>query len=115
LISATLVLLSTSAHAETAAVMGNYCRAFVTIKVKTDESFMMPSDQDSGICWGAFAAIQSIVNANRDDTSVCAPANTSRLTIIQWFASYVSAHPEVYNQEFLSIALAAELDRRQCR
>jgi hypothetical protein len=63
------------------------------------------------MCWGAFTALQqSLVYSGSDGKpllGVCAPAEGTRLQLVQVFSSYARQHPEKHHYEFMDMALIA--------
>ena len=66
----------------------------------------MDTDFSTGVCWGAFAAIQELLTARNSETKkmmlwACAPAKSSRTQLISIFVHYAENHPEKYHDDFL--------------
>ena len=113
LLLATVALVATKpATAETAEEMLSACRP-ITLAPVSDGKIAIPSDFQSGLCWGAFAAIEFNLDTVDSQTQkhlfgVCLPDNRTRPQLIAIFVKYAEAHPERYGDAFMLVAHEAE-------
>ena len=97
--------------AETAEEMLSACRPIMAAKV-ADGKINLPTDFESGNCWGAFGAIQDLFSAINATTKkpmfgVCMPESITRTQIIAIFVRYTEKHPEKYNERVVWVTEAA--------
>jgi len=88
-------------------------------RVLDDGKILMPTDFESGKCWGAFATYQSMISLTTLDgktrvLGVCAPANSTRTQIIAIFVEYARRNPRRLNEDFILVALDALRDAFLC-
>lgn len=107
-------------HQESAEQMVSYCRGFVDAKLSGD-MIDFPTNYDSGMCWGAFAAFQTAIAIHQKGMpenvmalGVCAPAESRRSQLIQIFVTYAKQHPERYHENFFIVALDATQKAFRC-
>jgi len=98
-------------RAETTEEMVSACKAISTAKVINGQ-VSLPRDFDSGVCWGAFTTIQTLVRIVDQDTlkplfHVCAPGESTRTQLIQIFLVYAQAHPEEYQEDYFAVAMSS--------
>jgi hypothetical protein len=111
--------LNANCKAETAEEMLSACRPVANAKV-TIGGIAMTRDFDSGVCWGAFGAIQSwifIVGEHHNEPMfhICAPFGGSRSQLVAVFVRYIEKHPEKYGDDFGSVALDSLAESFPCR
>ncbi len=111
LIAAVLVLSSSRAQAETAEDMLSACRV-VADAAASGEDLTLPANFNSGLCWGAFAAIQQATRLIPTPQSartfqVCSPEQSTRTELVHVFLDYVHAHPERLHDDFFFVAVSA--------
>jgi len=97
-------------HQESAGQMVAYCSGFA--KSLSGDRVSSPINFDSGMCWGAFAALQQAISLvstseNIHDLGVCAPTSNTRSQLIEIFVTYAKQHPERYHEVFFLVALDA--------
>lgn len=106
-----------SCKAETTEEMLSACRPITVAKVSGgtidfEETF------ETGICWGAFAAIQRLsatVDHNEKPLLFsCPPEDSTQTQIITIFVRYAEKHPEKYHQDFVFSAIAALKEAFPC-
>jgi len=119
LLAVALLLLPVVALAESAEEMLSACRKLADAPVSGDQ-VRLPSDFDSGLCWGAFASIQSAIKLQyTDDTApilrVCAPPSSRRTQLLAIFAQYARNHPERLHEDFFKVAWFALRDAFSCK
>jgi Ssp1 endopeptidase immunity protein Rap1a len=113
-----LMLLATPAFAETALEMQSECASFRSANLRGN---MVEFDQtfDTGVCWGAFAAIQAATvttGANNDRLlGVCPSPESTRVEFIKIFLRRVDEHPEVGHLNFWPVALNALIAAFPCK
>jgi hypothetical protein len=106
-----LALLIAPAQAQTAGEMLSWCSGVATARVTTNGNVSLPPTTESGMCCCAFMALQqSLVYSGSDGKpllGVCAPAEGTRLQLVQVFSSYARQRPEKHHYEFMDMALIA--------
>ena len=84
------------------------CRDVAAARI-TDGGIVMPKDFDSGLCWGAFGVLQtviSIVHVNEEDKTysrvlgVCVPSDATRSQLIAIFVEFAKRNPQRYHEDF---------------
>jgi hypothetical protein len=103
--------LGCGCHAETTEEMASSCKAISAAKIVGGQ-ISLPPDFASGVCWGAFATIQTVVTIVDPITlkhffPVCVPAGSTRTQLIQIFLVYAQAHPEEYQKDYFVVALTS--------
>jgi hypothetical protein len=103
--------LGCGCRAETTEEMVSSCKTISTAKV-INAQVSLPQDFASGVCWGAFATIQTVVTIVDPVTlkplfPVCVPAGSTRTQLIQIFLVYAQAHPEEYQKDYFVVALTS--------
>ena len=79
---------------------------------KTNERVtMLPRDFDSGVCWGAFGALEQFVKTSDEAkrppqpvSGICVPENVARSRLIAAFSDLLKTHPERNKEEFYPVA-----------
>ena len=116
---AALMILPSSAEAETAREMVAKCGQTFAAAAVDGETVSIPQTDSAGWCWGAFEVIQRIVvYADESDIRffrVCPPPDSTRLQIIGTFLAFAKRHPEEMNREFTDVALASLVEAYPCR
>jgi hypothetical protein len=103
-----ILVACTTVHlkAETAERMVSACRSIDDGTVIDDDHISFVKTFDSGLCWGAFASMQTAFNTvdtAHSDTPpfyVCLPSGTSRSQLIKFFVAFMKRHPERLNEDF---------------
>lgn len=103
--------LGCGCRAETTEEMVSSCKAVAAAQV-TNQHVSLPHDFDSGVCWGAFATIQTVMTLLDPTTSRhllpgCVPAGSTRTQLIQVFLVYAQSHPEEYQKDYFVVALTS--------
>lgn len=103
--------LGCGCHAETTEEMVSSCKAISTVKVVGDQ-ISLPQDFASGVCWGAFATVQTVMTIVDPNTlkpffPACVPPGSTRTQLIQIFLVYAQAHPEEYQKDYFVVALTS--------
>jgi hypothetical protein len=108
-----LLLCPSVAQGQSAQEMRSACREIAAARVM-DHAVTIPQSFDSGVCWGAFAVVQTAVGLiDAGDASklpffrVCAPKQSTRTQLIAIFVEYARVHPESLHEEFFFVAIAA--------
>ncbi len=90
--------------------MVSACKLITTAKT-SDRVLMVPQDYNSGLCWGAFGALEQIVKTPTGSKwvpqailGVCVPENTPRSRLIAAFTDFAKAHPERSQEDFYPVA-----------
>jgi hypothetical protein len=110
--------LLSGANAESALEVQSWCEPVVTAKIPAPGTLHFVPTFETGVCWGAFGAIQQmsqIYNDNGMMIGICAPADSSRTQFIRVFYKYVNDHPESANLPFAVIAHRALEQAFPCR
>ena len=99
-------------RAETTEDMVSSCKAISTQGQVNNGHVSLPQDFNSGVCWGAFATIQTVATLVDPITlkhllPVCIPPGTTRTQLIQIFLVYAQAHPEEYQKDYFVVALTS--------
>jgi len=97
--------------AETAERMASACKTVDEASVIDDDHIALTLTFDTGVCWGAFSALQMAFNAvdtahsNTPVFYVCsAGKGSSRSQWIKIFLAYTKRHPERLNEDFFYVA-----------
>ena len=110
-LAALLLLFPSLALSQTAEEMASSCKAISNAKV-TGAGIEMPTDFDSGACWGAFGMVQIMTNMIYMDSlgksrfffDICAPGDSTRTQLIKVFEQYAAQHPERVSEDFWVVA-----------
>jgi hypothetical protein len=105
------LLTASPLFGETAEEIVSACRLLENAKVVGDR-VDMPKDFSSGMCWGAFSAVQSAILLKFSDETdpmlrVCAPANSTRTQLIAIFMAYIRTYPDKLHEDFMGMAIFA--------
>jgi hypothetical protein len=89
------------------------------VKLLENDKILMPTDFESGKCWGAFATFQSMISLIYIDGKtrihgVCAPPNGTRTRVIAIFVEYARRNPRRLNEDFILVALDALREAFPC-
>jgi hypothetical protein len=111
-IAAAIGLASLPAKAETALEVRESCKPVLKAKVLKDDYLNFPGNFETGFCWGAFASLQKISTFYREgETSSllgsCAPPDSDRLQYIKIFSKYLDEHPELGEEDYVTVAVEA--------
>lgn len=114
-----LVLVTSldGANAENALEMQSWCEPIATARILSPGTIHFQPTFNTGICWGAFGAIQEISRIYSDNgmvLGVCAPEDSTRDQLIKIFYKYVTDHPDTANQPFGLIARLSLMDAFPC-
>lgn len=107
MIALVLAATPTATTAQTAQQMLSACRALAKANV-TAEGVAVPQDFDSGVCWGAFATIQTVIVHVRGEQRlyrVCAPAPSTRTQLVAIFAKYAEDNPRRLHEDFFEVVM----------
>ena len=102
-----LVFMACAAWGETAEEMRSSCGKVVEASV-TEGKVALPTDFESGRCWGAFASIQRAIaarSAGAHILRVCAPENSTRTQLIAIFIDFVKLNPKLMSEDFFITAV----------
>jgi hypothetical protein len=103
-----------SCQAETTEEMLSACRALSHAKV-SNGAVEVPTDYDSGVCWGAFSVLMELLTAIDAKTKepilrVHMPDHVTETQLIAIFVQYADKHPETYTKHFEWVAINAIVD-----
>jgi hypothetical protein len=100
--------------------MMEWCKPVVNATPLPDGKARVESTFESGICWGAFIALQSLsadhlyknginerLNQNESMLGVCPPTDSTMIQMVRIFDAYARQHPEIQHERFEFTALAA--------
>jgi hypothetical protein len=111
---ALLTLLSAMALptlAESTEEMLSSCRRVAEGKVGNGDVTFQP-DFETGMCWGAFAALQKVTNialapGKQPALGVCGPKDSTRTQDIAIFIDFVRRNPQRLHEDFVLVAYDA--------
>ena len=117
-----LVLWAAPVQAESALEMASFCRPIVGAQAgSTEDTLLLPHTYEFGVCWGAFAAIQTALHVSvdpyRKDTpalKICLPEKSTRAQLVLVFLKYVDDHPESAHEDQFHIVLRAFWEAFPC-
>ena len=103
---------------ESAAAMQSNCRPFASASTK-GEFISFPQTFDTGICWGAFLAIQEfVVTPWTPDgpgiVPICPKTEIDRAEMIRVFIRYVDMHPQRGGEQFTHVVINALWEAYPC-
>lgn len=102
---------------ETAEEMLSACRPITQAKI-SNGTIDLPSDFESGTCWGAFGMLQSVLfltePGGQRSLHACPSSDVTRTELIAIFVKYIEEHPEEYNKGFSLVALNSILKVYPC-
>jgi Rap1a immunity proteins len=98
------------ACAQSAGEMVSACKQ-VSVAKTNERVTMLPRDFDSGLCWGAFGALEQFVKTSDEAkrppqpaSGICVPENVARSRLIAAFSDFLKTHPERNQEEFYPVA-----------
>jgi hypothetical protein len=94
------------------------CRPIAQAKI-SDGKIDLPTDFDSGVCWGAFAVLDFMLTTVSSQTKkpmfqICIPQNRTRPQLIAIFVRYAESHPARDAEDFQMVAFSAEKEAFSC-
>jgi hypothetical protein len=101
------------AKAETAGEVRASCKAILKARAMKRNGYLdFPGNFETGFCWGAFASLQQISGffpegEKQSLLGSCPPPDSTRLQYIKIFSQYVDGHPEIGQEDFVTIAIQA--------
>ena len=102
------------AGAETALQMKSYCEPIYNNSGVNSEGRLtnFPNTQEAWQCWGAFAAIQSLVVVVDSETHQellrsCPAPDVTRLQMISIFVRYANNNPQLLNLPFAVVVMSS--------
>ena len=108
MLTAVFMFSVSSVSAESTAEMLSSCSVFAEAKVRNNEIIFL-QNFDSGICWGAFSAIQSLIPRTYANGQhmfyVCAPPTSRRHQLIAIFVEYAKRNPQRLHENFFDVAI----------
>jgi len=112
-----VLVLAGAAFSETTERMVSACKGVVEATQLGDKTIKLPQDFDTGLCWGAFAALQYAINIYTQEMmfGVCAPEKSTRSQLIAIFVEYAKKHPERYHEDSFLVAINALHDVFPCQ
>ena len=115
----TLVIFTGFALGESTEEMLSSCKAVSEAKV-SDTTAAFPKNFESGECWGALSALQYVsrlVDLKGQPLLPigCVPEKTTRTQLVAIFVAYARDNPQLWHEDFVSIAMTAFKAAFQCR
>ncbi len=118
LILMTCLLYHQSAFAETTEEMLSSCRPLAKVEVSGGIA-KFPENFETGMCWGAFSIVQTIIVARSENNSlifgVCVPEETKRTQLISVFMSYAESKPKRLHEDFFPVVLDGLRESFPCK
>ncbi len=108
-----------SMQQETAEEMVSLCHLLSEPQIN-GQILVMPQDFGTGICWGAFASIGSVIYVKNNPTEdspvfgICAPKRITRTQIIKIFLEYARRNPNWLNEDYVHVAILAIREAFPC-
>lgn len=111
-LSACCILVATPCHAQTAREMRDYCRDVVEARHAADNEITMKLSFETGTCWGAFSAFQSLSriwfkDADGVALGLCLPPQSTRVQLVEIFSLYATEHPQTSHEDWALVAWRA--------
>lgn len=123
LVMATALMAQTATPARsadltlTAGEMFESCRPFRGVDF-TREQLQLPSDFQTGVCWGTFLALYYASNmvdgSDRPLFHICPPQGTTAAQFVNVYLAYLEAHPDFYGEPFILSAGASLIKAFPC-
>jgi hypothetical protein len=109
----------TKCHATTAEEMMSACRPLANAKISNGQ-IELPSNFDSGKCWGAFEVLENVMSTRDAGTqkmmfNICLPEKVTKTELIAIFMKHMENHPEKYHLDFTEVAITAIWDAFHCK
>jgi Rap1a immunity proteins len=118
LVAFCLLLASHRVYAQTAEEMASDCKEVAEASIINGQ-VMVPTDFESGVCWGAFASFNTATHFVGNDMMllfrICYPRDVTRSQEIKIFLAYAGKHPEELNKEYFVVALTANREAFPCK
>jgi hypothetical protein len=112
-----LILTTGSVRGETALEIVSACRGVASAPIQGNQVWFT-RDYPSGLCWGAFAAIQELYTVQLPDGTAmlgaCPPVPSNRVELIKVFLKYTDDHPETLHESFAYVFLPALFQAYPC-
>jgi len=114
-----VLTITSVASAESAEHMLSSCRWVETAHFR-GEDVAVPRDFESGMCWGAFDVVQTVIGVVADPAKgpifgVCAPSESTRTQLIAIFVEYVKRNPKTMSDDFFFAARKALREVFPCK
>lgn len=94
------------------------CKPLAEAEVRGD-TVTLPQDFRSGTCWGAFAALQSLIARAYPDGQpifrVCAPPRSTRTQLLAVFVEFARRNPQRLHEDFFDVAVDAMRSAFPCQ
>ena len=97
-------------YAQSVGEMVSACKQ-ISVAKTNERVTMLPRDFDSGVCWGAFGALEQFVRTSDEAkrppqavSGICVPENVARSRLIAAFSDFLKTHPERNQEEFYPVA-----------
>ncbi len=108
-----------SSKAQTANEMLSACKEINEAKLMSGGQVLMPTDFETGMCWGAFGAVQHFFNfrfVGEENPALnnCLPEDSTRLQLIKIFYKFGLEHPERLHEKWGFVAFSALYENFKC-
>jgi len=112
-------VFASRADAESALEMKGYCQGVIEAQQTAGSNIVMPVTFETGLCWGAFSAFQTLGVVQFEDDyrsalRICLPPSSTRLQLVQVFHRYAEVRPERGHEDWAVIALDAFVEAFPC-
>ena len=108
--------------AESAQRMVSICKPITEAKVGAENRLFFEETFESGICWGAFGALQEVSRVGGTTSPVrpvlplgCIPEGRTRSQMVAVFVEFVRRNPQRMHEEFIFVAMDAMKAAFPCR
>ena len=107
--------------AESAERMLSACKDIAEAKMTDDQHIVLKQDMDTGLCWGAFSILQTVLRIvsappnRRVIFGVCAPEGSTRSQYVKIFVEYATKNPRRLHEDFFFVARDALRETFPCQ
>lgn len=110
-------LSARSCAGQTAEEMLSACRPITQAQI-SNGMIDLPSDFESGTCWGAFGMLQQVLRLldqnQQPALHACVPSDATRTELIAIYVKDVGQNPQEYGKDFNIVAINAVLKAYPC-
>jgi hypothetical protein len=114
------LLFSTAkiSHALSAEEMASNCKGVANAAISSGQ-ISLPTDFETGVCWGAFTSLHEAAFATGSDDKpvfhICFPDSASVSESVKVFLAYLDKHPEKLHESYFMIAVMANQAAFPCK
>jgi hypothetical protein len=114
------VVFRCPAFGESAAEMASACKGVADAKLADGVVTFENNSFETGVCWGAFAALHAITGWVTPEQRPmlpcgCVPNESTRTQIVMIFLNYLDKHPEERHEDFVIVAMKSLKIAFPCR